>query len=100
MSERVADVLVIQFPLITEKATELQQVARQYVFAVRPDANKNDVRRAVEELFKVRVRSVRIVNLLRKKKRGRRASGQRYRVWKKAYVSLAGDHRIELFDLA
>lgn len=99
MSSRT-DLSVIQFPLVTEKTTELQQAGGQYVFAIRRDASKNDVRRAVQELFNVRVASVRIVSLLRRRKRRGRVSSGHRQVWKKAYVTLAGDQRIELLELA
>ena len=51
---------VIRAPLISEKGTLLTESANQVLFKVRPDANKIEVKRAVEALFKVKVEQVRI----------------------------------------
>ena len=78
---------VLQTPRVTEKSTRLSATANQYVFRVVPDANKNDVRKAVEKLFNVNVESVRIVNVKGKNKSFRMRAGKRSD-WKKAYVRL------------
>ena len=67
------------------------------MFKVRRDANKRDIRRAVETLFKVRVEQVRTINYLGKRRRVGRWSGQRPS-WKKAYVTLAEGQRIDFFE--
>ena len=79
---------IIRRPLITEKST-LQRDAGQNVmlFEVDPDANKIEVKKAVEELFKVKVEEVRLMNVRGKMKRMGRWAGRR-RNWRKAYVRL------------
>ena len=88
---------VIAAPVITEKGTLVNEQGNQFVFKVRRDANKRDIRRAVETLFKVRVEQVRTINYLGKRRRVGRWSGQRPS-WKKAYVTLAEGQRIDFFE--
>ncbi|MEW5807261.1 MAG: 50S ribosomal protein L23 [Acidobacteriota bacterium] len=89
---------IILKPLITEKSTILKEERGQYCFEVARYANKNDVKRAVEQLFNVKVESVRISNVVGKVKRMGRSIGRR-RDWKKAYVKLkAGEKTIEFFE--
>ncbi len=88
---------VIEAPLITEKGTLVNEQANQVVFRVRPDATKVEIRRAVEALFKVRVKKVRTVNVLGKERRVGRSVGKRPN-WKKAYVTLAEGQRIDFFE--
>jgi large subunit ribosomal protein L23 len=64
---------------------------------VRPQASKNKIRQAVEELFKVTVVAVRTGNFLGKQRRRGRTVG-RQRNWKKAYVTLKQGDRIEFFE--
>ena len=88
---------VIAAPLITEKGTLVNQEGNQVVFRVRRDVNKEEIRRAVESLFKVRVEKVRTMNYLGKMRRVGRSVGQRP-AWKKAYVTLAPGQRIDFFE--
>lgn len=88
---------VIRSPLITEKGTMVGESANQVVFRVDPRANKIEIRRAVETIFKVKVVEVRTVNVLGKKKRVKRSVGKRPD-WKKAYVTLAEGQRIDFFE--
>ncbi len=88
---------VIESPLVTEKGTLVNERGNHVVFRVHRDANKNEVRRAVESLFKVKVERVRTVNLLGKTRRVGRSSGKRPN-WKKAYVTLAEGQRIDFFE--
>lgn len=88
---------VIRAPLITEKGTLVNEQGNQYVFCVKPEANKVDVRRAVETFFKVKVVDVRTMNYLGKFRRVGRSTGKRP-AWKKAYVTLAPGQRIDLFE--
>ncbi len=88
---------VITAPLITEKGTLVNEAGNQFVFRVRPEANKAEVRRAVEAFFKVKVEKVRTLNYLGKNRRVGKSIGQRPR-WKKAYVTLAPGQRIDLFE--
>jgi len=78
---------VLLTPRVTEKTARLSADSNQYVFEVASDAEKDDVRKAVEHMFDVNVESVRIVNVKGKSKsfkfrRGRRSD------WKKAYVRI------------
>ncbi len=88
---------VITSPLITEKGTLVNEQGNQFVFRVRPEANKVEIRRAVESLFKVKVEKVRTLNYLGKNRRVGRWTGQRPR-WKKAYVTLSAGQRIDFFE--
>ena len=74
-------------PVISEKATMVADKNEQVVFEVARDANKLEIKGAVELLFKVQVESVQIVNQKGKAKRFGRFEGRRNHV-KKAYVSL------------
>ncbi len=88
---------VINSPLITEKGTLVNEQGNQVLFRVRPEANKVEIRRAVESFFKVKVDKVRTINYLGKTKRVGRSAGRRPS-WKKAYVTLAEGQRIDFFD--
>ena len=79
---------VLKGPCLTEKATLLQEIDGKVVFKVHPKANKIDVKRAVEQMFKVKVQEVRTVNVQGKKKRVGKHIGYTNN-WKKAYVTLA-----------
>ncbi len=83
-------------PVITEKASALKE-ASKYVFRVERGANKIEIRRAVENIFKVHVESVRTVSVPAKPKRQGLYSGQRAG-WKKAYVTLRAGETIEAVD--
>lgn len=88
---------VIMAPLITEKGTLVNEIGNQVIFRVRSEANKHEIRSAVEKLFKVRVKKVRTNNYLGKTRRVGRSSGRRP-AWKKAYVTLGEGHRIDFFE--
>lgn len=85
---------VVRRPRITEKTVHLQNKLDTYTFEVHPDANKVQVRQAVEELFKVKVKKVTTVNCRGKRRRTRLSTGTTP-AWKKAYVTLAQGERIE-----
>ena len=87
---------VIQAPLITEKGTALGASANQFLFRVRPDANKIEVKHAVETLFKVKVIDVRMARYLGKVRRVGRSMGRRSD-WKKAFVTLKAGDKIDFF---
>jgi large subunit ribosomal protein L23 len=79
---------IIRRPLVTEKSTLLRESGANVIaFEVDPDANKIQVKNAVEELFKVKVEEVRLFNVRGKMKRMGRWVGKR-RDWRKAYVRL------------
>lgn len=87
---------VIQAPLISEKGTQLTESANQVLFKVRPDANKIEVKQAIETLFKVKVVEVRMARYLGKVRRIGRNMGRRPD-WKKAYVTLKEGDKIDFF---
>ncbi len=79
---------VIRRPLVTEKSTIMREQGQNVIaFEVDPNANKVEVKRAIEELFKVKVEEVRLFNVRGKVKRMGRYAGKR-RDWRKAYVRL------------
>ncbi|MBQ3055652.1 MAG: 50S ribosomal protein L23 [Oscillospiraceae bacterium] len=88
---------VIKRPVITEQSME--NVANKiYVFEVAKDANKVEIRKAIEEIFGVKVMKVNTMNVLGKEKRMGVHSGYRAN-WKKAVVRLSDDSKtIELFE--
>ena len=89
---------VIRRPLITEKTTLQRELANTYAFEVAMDANKIEVRRAVETQFKVKVAEVRLSRMHGKERRQGRFAGRRPD-WKKAYVRLAeAEKQIEFFE--
>jgi large subunit ribosomal protein L23 len=88
---------IIRRPLITEKTTRQKEEGRQYAFEVARDANKSEIQKAVEQLFKVKVLNVRTSNVLGKVKRLGRKFGKRSD-WKKAIVTLREGDRIEFFE--
>ncbi len=76
---------ILLSPRVTEKTSLVGEKSNQYVFEVAPDANKAEIRAAVEELFEVNVESVRVVNMKGKQKTFKLRPGRRNN-WKKAYV--------------
>jgi len=89
---------IIRRPLVTEKSTMQKESTNVIAFEVDPKANKIDVKRAVEQLFKVKVDEVRLFNVRGKMKRMGRNVGKR-RDWRKAYVRLkAGEKAPEFFE--
>lgn len=87
---------VILRPVITEKSTRLME-ENKYTFYVHPQATKIDIRRAVEELFQVRVLEVRTMRVPGKTRRVGRFTG-RTPERKKAIVKLAPGDKIEIFE--
>ena len=80
---------VIIAPVVTEKCNALIQ-EKKYTFRVHPDAGRVEIARAVEELFKVKVAKVNVMNYLGKAKRaGRTAKMGRRADWKRAVVTLS-----------
>lgn len=83
-------------PLVTEKGVHRATRHNQYAFEVHRDATKSDVKRAVEELFDVKVAKVRTQNRKGKIRRYRWRYG-RTADWKRAIVQLDPEHRIDFF---
>lgn len=88
---------VIRRALITEKGTKMRETGNRFLFEVHPDANKLEIKAAVEEIFGVSVEKVRTLNLLGKMKRMGRNEGRRP-AWKKAIVTLREGDNIDLFE--
>ncbi|WP_124726403.1 50S ribosomal protein L23 [Staphylospora marina] len=89
---------IIRRPVITEKSTELME-QNKYVFEVDPRANKVEIKKAVEQIFNVKVASVNTMRVTGKVKRYGRYSGRRPER-KKAIVTLKPDSKpIEMFEV-
>jgi large subunit ribosomal protein L23 len=86
----------VQSVILTEKATLLSEKHNQYVFRVSPKANKIEIKRAVEQLFKKTVLNVNTANFAGKKKRQRTASFGRRSHWKKAVITLKEGEKLDL----
>jgi large subunit ribosomal protein L23 len=88
---------VIKRLLITEKSTIQREEANKYFFEVDRRANKMEIEKAVEKIFNVKVVDVRVMQVLGKKTRRGRITGQK-RSWKKAIVTLVAGNRIEITE--
>ena len=87
---------VLRRPMITEKNSQLQALGK-YVFEVADDANKNQIKQALEKSFKVDVTAVNVITVPGKQRRlGRRQVLTPS--WKKAIVTLKPGDKIELFE--
>lgn len=84
-------------PIMTEKSMRQKEERNTVTFQVRPDANKVEIREAVETVFNVKVAAVRTANYEGKLKRMGRHQGRRPD-WKKAVVELQPGHKIELVE--
>jgi large subunit ribosomal protein L23 len=90
--ERILQVLLA--PHISEKASLVADANSQHIFKVLNDANKAEIKQAVEELFEVKVAQVRVMNVKGKTKRFGQRTGKRSD-WRKAYVTLAEGQDID-----
>lgn len=97
MSKDPYDVLVK--PLLTEKITSLRESGNVVAFIVRRDANRVEVKRAVERALGVKVARVNIINVMGKLKRLGRFAGKRPD-WKKAIVTLKEGEKLDLYESA
>ena len=88
------EILVLQSPHITEKATDLSQ-ENKYVFKVSKRANKNNIKRVIEGSYNVDVESGRIINVPKKKRKLGRQKGWR-KGYKKAIVKVKKGQKIEI----
>ena len=88
---------IIKRPLVTEKSNIQKETANQLTFEVDRKANRIEIRRAIEQIFNVRVASVRTMQVTGKVKRRGRILGKR-RDWKKAVVTLRPGERIDFFE--
>ncbi|MFA7560703.1 MAG: 50S ribosomal protein L23 [Candidatus Izemoplasmatales bacterium] len=86
---------IVKRPIVTEKSTKLSE-SRKYTFEVDRRANKIQIKEAIEELFKVKVEKVNIMNMRPKAKRVGQYSGYTAAVTK-AVVTLAEGHKIDIY---
>jgi len=78
---------IVHYPVLSEKGTRLSETENKFVFRVNRRANKIEIKRAIEKLYKVRVKDVNTMNVKGKRKRMGLTVGKRPD-WKKAIVSL------------
>jgi len=90
---------VLVQPLLTEKLTGIRETTNTVGFIVHPDANRLQIKQAVETLLKVKVARVNVMNVLGKVKRLGRFSGKRSD-WKKAFVTLKKGEKLEMYESA
>jgi len=90
---------IIRRPVITEKSSILGDEENKFVFEVAPDANKIQIREAVEVIFDVEVEKVNTMVMPAKRGRRGRRWYMRSRQWKKAIVTLVPGDSIKLFDV-
>ena len=90
---------VLVQPLLTEKITALREKTNTVGFIVHPNANRVQIKQAVETLLKVKVERVNVLNVQGKIKRLGRFSGKRSD-WKKAFVKLKQGEKLELYESA
>ena len=88
--------LVIIKPLVTEKSTHQQQTRNAYAFKVHRDANKPQIKKAVEALYNVKVADVRTMNRKGKPRRSK-TKMTHTSAWKRAVVVLQENSHIDLF---
>ena len=88
---------IIKRPLVTEKTVLLKEESNQFSFEVDRAANRIEIRRAVEQIFKVKVDSVKTIQVKGKTKQKGQIIGKR-NDWKKAIVRLLPGERIEFFE--
>ena len=89
---------IIQGPIITEKTMGLKENFNKYTFKVAKEANKIEIKNAVEEIFKVKVLSVNTINVLPKRARVGQHVGFKP-AYKKAIVKLADGNKIDAFEI-
>jgi len=90
---------IVRRPIITEKASKMKESDNKYVFEVERSCNKIEIKKAVEDLFKVKVKSVHTYITHGKVRTRGRYSGRRSD-WKRAIVELKEGDTIEFFESA
>ena len=88
---------IIKRPILTEKSTDLKDSQNTIIFEVAHNANKNEIKSAIEKLFKVHVESINTSIIRGKIKRTGRFEGKRPN-WKKAFVKIREGEKIEIFE--
>lgn len=86
--------MVLRAPHTSEKSTFLADKKKQYTFEVLKDACKDEIKKAVEHIFQVKVKHVTVMNMKGKTKRFKQTTGKRSD-WKKAFVALQDGHDID-----
>lgn len=94
-TEQIAYRILIE-PWITEEATRIAEM-NKYIFKVAPGANKNEIKKAVEDVYSVKVTEVNTINIHRKRRVRGRTTGWKPG-YKKAIVSVKEGDKIEFFD--
>ena len=96
-----ADAIVIE-PILTEKTNAMREAAdKKYVFKVNPRANKQQIMKAIHDLFTVNPRTCRVINVKQKPRMARTKSGFRRghtSTWKKAIITLPKGEKIDIFE--
>ncbi len=89
---------VLISPILSEKSVTIKDKQNRYTFRVNPKANKSEIKKAIEALFKVKVSAVRTANLPGKLHKVGRYEGYRSD-WKKAIVTVKAGQKIDMTDL-
>lgn len=89
---------VLISPILSEKSVQMKDAQNRYTFKVNPKANKSEIKKAVETLFKVKVTAVRTANQPGKLHKVGRYEGYRSD-WKKAIVTVKAGQKIDMTDL-
>ena len=88
---------IILRPILTEKLTELREAQRKVGILVRSDANKVEIKKAAEQVLKVKITKVNVLNGMGKTRRIGRLSGKKPD-WKKAIVTMKVGEKLEIFE--
>ena len=96
MNRPVSEVLLA--PVLSEKSVIIKDTQNRYTFKVNPKANKVDIKKAVESMFRVTVENVRTMNFMGKMHKVGRYEGRLLK-WKKAVVTVKTGQKIDLTDL-
>ena len=89
---------IIKGPIITEKSNDLLEKENKYTFKVALEANKVEIKQAIEAIYKVKVVDIATVRVLPKRRRVGKYEGYRS-AYKKAIVKLAKDQKIDAFNI-
>ena len=89
---------IIKGPIITEKSNDLLEKENKYTFKVALEANKVEIKQAIEAIYKVKVLDIATVRVLPKRRRVGKYEGYRS-AYKKAIVKLAADNKIDAFNI-
>ena len=90
---------VIRRPVVSEKSNIIAEERNQYAFEVAPEANKRQIKQAVEIIFEKKVKKVNTMVMPAKRGMRGRSAYRRASEWKKAIVTLMPGEKLELFDL-